>query len=67
MNFLIREANFQDAQGIANVHVSSWIETYTGIVPESYLAELSKEERKEMWESGGGHWKRKLSVRLGKR
>jgi L-amino acid N-acyltransferase YncA len=51
MEFLIREANVQDASGIARVHVNSWIETYTGIVPDSYLSTLSKAKRQEMWES----------------
>lgn len=51
MKFLIREAKVEDANGIARVHVDSWIETYTGIVPDSYLSTLSKEKRQEMWES----------------
>ena len=51
MEFLIREANVQDASGIARVHVDSWIETYTGIVPDSYLSTLSKAKRQEMWEN----------------
>jgi L-amino acid N-acyltransferase YncA len=51
MNFIIREAKIEDASGIANVHVDSWIETYTGIVPDKYLSTLSKEKKQEMWES----------------
>ena len=51
MDFIIREAKVKDASGIANVHVESWVETYTGIVPEEYLSSLSKAKRQEMWES----------------
>lgn len=29
--------------------VDSWIETYTGIVPYSYLSTLSKANRQEIW------------------
>lgn len=50
MEFLIRAAQIQDASGIARVHVDSWLETYKGIVPDSYLSTLSKAKKQEMWE-----------------
>ncbi len=50
-DFVIREAQFSDAEGIASVHVSSWQETYKGIVPDSYLSSLSVVARQGMWES----------------
>lgn len=46
---VIREATVADAAAIARVHVRSWRETYRGIVPEEYLADLSRERRMEMW------------------
>ena len=50
IKFKIRKANLDDSKGIADVHVESWIETYTGIIPDSYLATLSKPNRQTMWE-----------------
>ena len=45
----IRQAISSDASAIARVHVDSWRTTYEGIVPESYLASLSYEERAARW------------------
>ncbi len=47
----IRSAGIADAQAIARVHVSSWHETYTGIMPEAILQRLSIERRQQMWEN----------------
>jgi len=51
----IREAIMGDAEGIARVHVDSWRTTYKDIVPESYLQQLSYEQRAENWRRGIGH------------
>lgn len=45
----IREAVLDDAEGIARVHVDSWRTTYKEIVPNSYLQQLSYEQRAENW------------------
>lgn len=45
----VRPAKWEDAPGIAAVHVSSWRETYVGIVPDEFLARLSVERREMMW------------------
>jgi L-amino acid N-acyltransferase YncA len=45
----IREANVSDAAAIAKVHVDSWRTTYTGVVPDEYLAQLSYEQRGQVW------------------
>ncbi|MFS0752126.1 N-acetyltransferase family protein [Oceanobacillus sp. 1P07AA] len=47
----IRKALFEDARGIAIVHVDSWKETYKGIVPGSYLKKLTYQQREQIWES----------------
>jgi ribosomal protein S18 acetylase RimI-like enzyme len=44
-----REARSEDADAIGAVHVASWRETYTGILPEQLLNELSAEQRSAMW------------------
>lgn len=46
---LIREANQTDTFGIAKVQVDSWRTTYKGIVPESYIASLTYEDREGRW------------------
>jgi GNAT superfamily N-acetyltransferase len=48
---MIRRARPDDAQAIAGVHVASWIETYQGLVPDSYLRNLSVAARQAMWSS----------------
>ena len=45
----IREANINDAEGIANVHVKSWQFAYVGIMPEEYLFSLSAKEKTGIW------------------
>ena len=59
---IIRSATAQDLQAIALVHVSTWQEAYRGVIPQSYLDQLSVEARQAAWsdifEKGGA----KLSV-----
>src|SRR5215212_9715499 len=45
----VREARQEDATAIARVHVDSWRITYRGIVPDSFLAEMSYEDFEECW------------------
>lgn len=45
----IRAARVDDAAGIADVHVRSWQEAYTGIVPDEYLAGLDPTQRTPVW------------------
>lgn len=46
---LLRDANRNDIQGIAEVHVSSWQTTYVGQVPQPYLDGLSVSKRAVAW------------------
>ncbi|KQS39507.1 GNAT family N-acetyltransferase [Exiguobacterium sp. Leaf196] len=46
----IREARLEDALAIARVHIDAWRETYQGIIPDSYLAQLSYAKRTKQWE-----------------
>ncbi|WP_404334567.1 GNAT family N-acetyltransferase [Planococcus rifietoensis] len=52
---MIRRARVSDAQGIAKVHVDSWISTYRNIVPDAYLDGLKYEERERLWERNLQH------------
>ena len=50
MAFTVRQATLEDAEPIASVHIASWRSTYTGIVPDAYLASLTVAARAEMWD-----------------
>src|SRR5579875_1259058 len=43
---IIREATAADAEGIAHVHVASWHTTYTGIIPDDVIAQMSDPQRR---------------------
>jgi GNAT superfamily N-acetyltransferase len=45
----IRPAHAHDVTAIARVHVESWRTTYTGIVPDDFLASLSYAQRERLW------------------
>lgn len=49
MEYVIRAAVVEDAPAMARVHVESWRTTYSGIVPDAYLASLSVDARIELW------------------
>ncbi|KAK3196800.1 hypothetical protein K4F52_000144 [Lecanicillium sp. MT-2017a] len=58
MSVTIRKATPEDAASVAQIHIQSWRETYTGIVPQSYLDSLNVETRTANWTS---HLQRKGS------
>jgi hypothetical protein len=45
----LREAEWRDARGIAEVHVRAWRAAYLGIVPDGELARLSVDDREMLW------------------
>src|SRR4030042_6880582 len=45
----IRKAELSDALGIATVHVKMWQKAYRGLVPDSFLDNMSIEKRTEIW------------------
>jgi ribosomal protein S18 acetylase RimI-like enzyme len=46
---MVRTANVTDAPAIAGVHVSSWLSTYRGLLPDDFLESLSKTNYTERW------------------
>lgn len=42
MSFLVFPAGPSDAEALARVHVTSWRETYRGLLPDAFLARLSE-------------------------
>lgn len=49
---VIRKAELRDIPEIAKVHVDSWRTTYKGIVPDTYLNNLTYESREQIWKRG---------------
>ncbi len=47
----IRPATPDDAEGIARVHIGSWLTTYRGLMPDAVLDRLSVERQAEKWEA----------------
>ena len=47
---MLRGAKQEDIPDIAHVHVAAWRETYTGLMPQEVLDNLSVEERARMWQ-----------------
>lgn len=45
----IRQAKATDAAQIARVHVETWRETYTGLIPERVLTSLTHRKRQGQW------------------
>ena len=48
---LVRSAVLEDADGIAEVQVMSWRETYSGLVPDRLLGVGMRHARRRMWSS----------------
>lgn len=48
--FVIRPANVKDAKRLAYIHVTSWWETYRGLIPDDVLDALSLERKAKQWE-----------------
>ena len=44
MDAVVRKARKTDAEQIGNIHYKAWIETYTGLLPATYLATRSAEK-----------------------
>jgi GNAT superfamily N-acetyltransferase len=45
----IRQAKVEDISSLARVHVQSWHETYTGLMPQSVLDGITVEAREAQW------------------
>lgn len=45
----VRSAEVDDAPGIAKVHVETWRTTYTGIIPQDYIDNMTVENRTVVW------------------
>jgi ribosomal protein S18 acetylase RimI-like enzyme len=67
VDYLIRNANVDDAEAIGAVVVRAWQAAYRGIMPDDYLDGLRAEQRAAMWrrllaDTGPDRWVRVLTV-----
>ena len=49
MTFTVREPRVQEAAEIADVHVTTWRETYTDLLPEGFIDDDHVRARHRMW------------------
>ncbi|MWV43285.1 GNAT family N-acetyltransferase [Paenibacillus sp. HJL G12] len=49
VQWIVRAAENKDIHRLAKVHVDSWLTTYRGIVPDSYLDNMKLASRIELW------------------
>ncbi|WP_077324960.1 GNAT family N-acetyltransferase [Virgibacillus siamensis] len=49
--FKVRKASYEDATAIADIHVSSWKSTYTDLLDEKDLSNITYENRRALWET----------------
>ncbi|MFZ0565018.1 MAG: GNAT family N-acetyltransferase [Chlamydiales bacterium] len=47
--YSLRRAELSDVDEMANVHVSSWHETYTGLLEDCVIRKFNVDNRKKMW------------------
>ena len=52
LKITFREATIADVLAVAKVHIQSWRESFTGIVPQTYLDKMSVENRAKAFENG---------------
>ncbi|GGO34795.1 GNAT family N-acetyltransferase [Deinococcus humi] len=57
----VRPACRADAPAIARIHVSSWRETYAGLMPDDFLERMTSEEMRRRREA---NWERTISQGL---
>lgn len=50
-SILITEASYDDAEGIAQVHIRSWQTTYVDIVDKDFLSALRFEDKLTKWQN----------------
>lgn len=64
MAFTIRAPRSAEASAIADVHVASWKEAYSDLLPEDYFSEEYIEGRRRMWQHVLGHPRDDVVVRV---
>ncbi|MGQ0527699.1 MAG: GNAT family N-acetyltransferase [Alphaproteobacteria bacterium] len=50
MSLVVRKAHMKDALAIAEVHVRTWQALYGGLIDQTYLNEMTSQERLKIWQ-----------------
>ncbi len=48
--FAVRTGGTEDVDAVARLHIAAWVETYTGLLPDGVLQEISVAERTALWQ-----------------
>lgn len=64
MAFTVREPRSDEASTIADVHVATWKEAYSGLLPEDYFSEEYVAGRHRMWHHVLMHQRDDMIVRV---
>lgn len=64
MTFTIREPRPDDASEIADLHVATWKETYSHLLPSDYFSEQYVDGRHRMWQHVLAHPREDMTVRV---
>ncbi|MFC0300668.1 GNAT family N-acetyltransferase [Virgibacillus soli] len=49
--YTIRQASYEDATAIANIHVRTWKNTYQDLIDEKDISNMTYENRKVLWQT----------------
>ena len=64
MDFTLREPTVDDAASLADLHVSTWREAYTHLLPHDYFSSEYVEGRHRMWQHVLTHPRDDVDVRV---
>lgn len=64
MHFTLREPALPDAPVIAELHVATWRETYSHLLPEDFFTEEHVRSRRQMWNGILGNPREEWTVRI---
>ncbi len=64
MAFTVREPIAEEASAIADIHVATWKETYSDLLPEHYFSEEYVAGRHRMWQHVLTHTSDDVTVRV---
>lgn len=64
MSFTLREPALPDASQIARLHVATWREAYSHLLPEDFFTEEHTQSRHQMWNYILGSPRKEWSIRI---
>lgn len=64
VSFNLREPNLLDATHIAELHVSTWREAYSHLLPEDFFTDEHIQSRHRMWDHVLGNPRKEWNIRI---